>query len=92
MTRFFPVWRKATWALLIFTVWMVVMWATTGSVAPIVMWFIGLAVVLGLWLIRGTQLNTPIYGPAGQQWIVSAATAERRVRSGWSYEPQVIRP
>jgi hypothetical protein len=92
MTRFFPVWRKATWALLIFTVWMIVMWATTASVAPIVLWFIALSVVIALWLIRGTQLNVPIYGPAGQEWIVSAATAERRVRSGWSYQPQVIRP
>jgi hypothetical protein len=70
----------------------IVMWVATASVAPIVLWFIGLAVVLGLWLIRGTQLNVPIYGPAGQRWIVSAATAERRVRSGWSYQPQVTRP
>jgi hypothetical protein len=92
MARFFPAWRKATWALLIFTVWMIVMWATTGSVAPIVMWFIGLLVVVILWFLTSNKLNVPIYGPAGQQWIVSAATAERRVRSGWSYQPQATRP
>jgi hypothetical protein len=92
MTRFLPHWRTATWALLIFTAWMILMWATTASAAPIVMWFIGLFVVLGLWLVSGTKLNTRIYGPAGQEWIVSAATAERRVRSGWSYQPAASRP
>jgi hypothetical protein len=71
---------------------MILMWATTGSIAPLVMWFAGLAVVVVLWLASRPRQNVHIFGPNGQEWIVSAVTAERRVRNGWSYQPQNPRP
>jgi hypothetical protein len=76
---------------LIFTAWMILIWATTASVAPIVLWFIGLFVVLLLPLMSRSKLNVRINGPGGREWTVSAATAERRVRVGWSYAPQAER-
>ena len=88
--RFLP--RGSTWALLILTVWMIVMWATTGSIAPMVLWSVGLFVVVLLRLISRPKQNVRIYGPNGREWVVSAATAERRVRDGWSYQPQASRP
>ena len=48
MTRFLPQVSTTFWAVLIGTAWMVIMWATTRSFAPIVLWFIGLFVVIGL--------------------------------------------
>ncbi len=57
MTRLLPQWRKATWALLIFTAWMILISTTTPSVAPIVLWFIGLFVVVLLWLISRSKLD-----------------------------------
>jgi hypothetical protein len=67
---------------------MIIMWATTGSIAPIVLWFIGLSVVVLLWLLNGPKQNVLIYGPGGKKWTVTAALAERRVGRGWTYEPQ----
>jgi hypothetical protein len=81
----------ATWALLIFTAWMIIMWTTTGSLVPMILWFIGLAAVIVLWLASRPRQNVHIFGPNGQEWIVTAVTAERRVRSGWSYQPQAPR-
>jgi hypothetical protein len=92
MTRFLPHWLTATWALLIFTAGMIIMWATTGSIAPMVLWLIGMFVVVVLWFMNRPKLNVRIYGPSGKEWTVSAATAERRVAHGWSYEPQASRP
>lgn len=57
MTRFLPHLRKGTWALLIFTAWMILISATTPSVAPIILWFIGLFVVILLWLVRRSNPN-----------------------------------
>jgi hypothetical protein len=92
MTRFLPQGRTAFWALLIFTAWMIILWATTVSIAPIVMWFIGMVVVILLSLMSGSKHNVRIYGPSGKEWLVSAATAERRVKKGWSYQPLAPRP
>jgi hypothetical protein len=92
MDRFLPHWRTATWAVLIFTAWMIIMWATTASIAPLVLWFIGLFVVVVLRLMSRPSQNVPIYGPNGKEWVVTAAMAERRVKTGWSYEPQATRP
>jgi hypothetical protein len=92
MNRFLPKWRTATWALLIFTAWMIIIWATTASMAPIVLWFIGLLVVVALRLMSRPKQNVRIYGPNGREWLVSAMTAERRVRNGWTYQPQAARP
>jgi hypothetical protein len=91
MTRFLPHWRKATWALLIFTVlagvWILANIGRGDGVAPIVLSLIGVAVLGPIWFLGRSNLNTAIVGPQGQRWIVSAKTAERRSRSGWSYAP-----
>jgi hypothetical protein len=92
VTRFLPQLSTTSWALLIVTAWMVILWATTASLAPIVMWFIGLFVVVLLRLMSTQKQNVHIYGPNGKDWIVSALAAERRVRNGWSYEPQAPQP
>jgi len=92
MDRYLPHWRTATWAVLIATAWMVITWATTGSIVPMVLWLIGVSIVLLLWVLKRPKQNVRIYGPSGQEWLVKAATARRRVRSGWSYEPQATRP
>ena len=90
--RFLPQGSTAIWALLIFTAWMIIMWATTASIAPIVLWFIGLFVVIVLRFMSRPKQNVRIYGPNGTEWVVSAVTAERRVRHGWSYQPEPSRP
>ena len=90
MTRYLPHLPTASWALLIFTAWMIIMWATTASIAPIVLWFIGLCVLLLLRLMNRPKQNVRIYGPGGKKWTVTAALAERRVGQGWSYEPQAL--
>jgi len=90
--RYLPRWLTATWTLLIFTIGMIIVWAVTGSLAPVVLWSVALATLAVLWIVNRPRQNIRIYGPNGQEWMVSAATAERRVRSGWSYEPQASRP
>jgi hypothetical protein len=92
MTRFLPRWRVATWALLLLTAWMIILWVTTASFAPMVLWFIGLVGVVALRLLSRPRQNVRIYGPNGREWLVSARIAERRVRNGWSYQPQAPRP
>lgn len=92
MTRFVPHWRKATWALLIFTalaaIGLLINVGTGGGIAPLIVFYFLGVIVLGLiWLLSRSNLTTAIVGPQGQRWIVSARTAERRNRSGWSYAP-----
>ena len=41
----------------IFTAWMILISATTPSVAPIILWFIGLFVVILLWLVSRFNPN-----------------------------------
>ena len=93
MTRLLPRLSKAFWTLLIITAWMIILWATTASIAPIVLWFGGMFVAILLWLMSRPKQTVRIYGPSGKEWVVSAATAERRVKKGWSsYEPLAPRP
>jgi hypothetical protein len=91
MIRFLPHWRKATWALGMFTALasaLILSSIGTGaSIVPIVFSIIG-GTVLGLiWLTSRSRFTTMIFGPQGQQWMVSAKTAESRIRAGWSYSP-----
>ena len=82
----------ASWGLPIFTVATIILWATTGSIVPFIVWLIAIALVAVLWLASRPRQNVHIFGPNGQEWIVTAITAERRVRSGWSYQPLAPRP
>lgn len=59
MIRFLPHLPRVSWALLIITAWMVFLWATTASLAPIVLWFMGLLVVVLLRL--GSTLKQTVH-------------------------------
>jgi len=94
MTRFLPHWRKATWALAIFTALMG-SWAGTaigGGIAITfiaILWFVGF-IVLGLvWLMSRPEEYVVIRGPNGQQVTLSEKDARRRIAKevGWSYQP-----
>jgi hypothetical protein len=87
MTRFLPHWRKATWAIAIFTGLMGAWLVSSFTPAPIVFWCAGMVLLGTVWLSSRNGLNVLIYGPGGKEWTVTPAHAERRVRQGWSYEP-----
>lgn len=96
MTRYLPRWRKATWALAIFTALMgawIVSGVSSTSARPgllvVIVWFIG-CIALGIvWLMSRSKNNVLIHGPQGQQWSVSQREATRRLHQGWSYQPRV---
>jgi hypothetical protein len=95
MTRFAPHWRKATWALAILAALLGAQLVSTvaGSTlsVPSALWFSGFLVLGIVWFASRSNvnaLNTQIFGPNGQEWIVSRKTAERRIKSGWTSAPQ----
>lgn len=99
MTRFLPDWRKATWALAIFSALMGI-WVVTAIPAGIavgggiaitfivLLWFVGFIVLGFAWLMSRSQVMVVILGPNGQQVTVSEKEAKRRVSTevGWSYQ------
>ena len=95
MTRFLPHWRKATWALAIFTalmgVWIVTGTAIGGGIGVtfiVILWFIGFVVLGVVWLMSQPKNNVLIHGPYGQQMTVPEKEAERRIATGWTYQPK----
>jgi hypothetical protein len=61
------------WAVLIFSGWMVAMWATTSSVVPIVLWFAGLVVVAVLRLMTTVKRDAhPVSDAAWVSWRAPA--------------------
>jgi hypothetical protein len=86
-----PKWRKATWSLVIWSAlflgWVIAGMAANIAVAgQIVTWFVGSALLGLVWFMSRSRFNTQIFGPHGQQRIVTAKNAKRRVeRRGWSY-------
>ena len=88
-----PMWRKATWALVIWN-FLIFGWVITGLAdtitftGQIVTWFVGSALLVLVWLMSRSRFNTQIFGPHGQQRTVTAKNAKGRVeRRGWSYTP-----
>lgn len=51
-------------------------------------WFIGFIILSIIWFMSRPKNNVVIYGPQGQQMTVSEKEANKRVKSGWSYQPQ----
>jgi hypothetical protein len=89
-----PKWRKATWSMVIWS-GLILAWVLTGTAATIsvigqiVVWFIGSALLVVVWLMSRSRFNTQIFGPQGQQRTVTAKSAKGRVeRGGWSYTPR----
>lgn len=111
-----PHWRKATWAIVIWTVLMA-LWVVTGvgSVSNncagqagdqlaacqagtaigggiavtflIMLWFIGFVVLALIWFMSRAKENVAVFGPAGQQVMVSEKEAKKRVeKQGWTYQ------
>jgi hypothetical protein len=89
-----PRWRKATWALVIWTL-LIGAWVVTGIADPInmtgriVTWLVGVILLALVWLMNRSRFNTQIFGPHGEQRTVTAKSAKGRVeRGGWSYTPR----
>lgn len=88
-----PKWRKATWSLVIWSA-LILAWVLTGAAGnvtvtgQIVTWLVGSTLLVLVWLMSRSRFNTEIFGPHGQQRIVTAKNAKGRVeRRGWSYTP-----
>jgi hypothetical protein len=50
-------------------------------------WFIGFIILGLIWLMSRPKENVIVYGPEGQQVTVTEKEAQRRVSSGWTYQP-----
>jgi Na+-transporting methylmalonyl-CoA/oxaloacetate decarboxylase gamma subunit len=90
-----PTWRKATWTLAIWNL-LIFAWVVTGIAANItvtgqaVVWLIGSALLVLVWLMSRSRFTTQVFGPQGQQSTVTAKDAKRRVEyRGWSYTARV---
>jgi hypothetical protein len=107
-----PRWRKATWALVIWTgliaLWLVAGLSAVGNTPAgteaeqagraigagigvtliLFIWFIGFIVLGLIWLMSRPKDNVVVYGPQGQQMMLSEKEARRRVdQDGWTYRP-----
>jgi hypothetical protein len=64
--------------------------ATVGTGLAIgmlfMLWFIGFVVGAIVWFATRPRNDTVVYGPEGQQAIVSEKEARRRVADGWTYQ------
>ena len=49
--------------------------------------FIGFVIFGIIWLMSRPKENVIVYGPEGQQVTVTEKEAQRRVASGWTYQP-----
>lgn len=61
--------------------------AGIGTTFIFMIWFIGFVVLAIIWFMTRPKANVTVYGPAGQQVMVSEKEARRRVaRQGWHYQ------
>jgi hypothetical protein len=52
-------------------------------------WLLGFMILAVIWFMTRPHPNVTVYGPAGQQVMVSEKEARRRVeKQGWSYQPR----
>jgi len=93
-----PKWRKATWTLVIWNL-LIFGWVVTGIAANIsaigqfIVWLVGSALLVLVWLMSRSRYTTLVYGPQGQQRTVTAKDARRRVDvRGWSYTANATDP
>jgi hypothetical protein len=50
-------------------------------------WFVGFVVLAIVWFMSRPKDNVTVFGPAGQQVVVSEQEAKNRVeRQGWTYQ------
>jgi hypothetical protein len=53
------------------------------------LWFIGFIVLSLIWFMTRPRGQVTVYGPNGQQVLLSESDARRRVeKGGWTYQPQ----
>jgi hypothetical protein len=85
-----PHWRKATWAVVIWAV----LFAVSVGVSEVLgdstlgesVGYAGWPFLL-VWFVSRPKSNTLVFGPQGQQVMVSEREAKRRVeKEGWSYQ------
>ncbi|HEX5013886.1 MAG TPA: hypothetical protein VFV72_06955 [Candidatus Limnocylindrales bacterium] len=59
-----------------------------GLAILFVLWLVVFLPMAIIWSISRPRENVTVFGPAGQQVMVSEAEAKRRVeQQGWSYQP-----
>ena len=64
--------------------------AGIGLTLIFLLWFIGFIVLAIVWFMTRPKNNVTVYGPQGQQVVVSEAEARKRVeKQGWTYERSV---
>jgi hypothetical protein len=52
------------------------------------LWFVGFVPLAIVWLATRPKANVSVFGPAGQQVLLSEAEATKRVeQQGWTYQP-----
>jgi hypothetical protein len=52
-----------------------------------VIWFVGFLVLGLIWLMSRPKETVVVYGPQGQQVMVTEKEAQQRVSAGWTYQP-----
>jgi hypothetical protein len=60
--------------------------ATLGVTFLIVLWLLVLAPLALVWFGTRPKENVTVYGPDGQQVMVSEKEARKRVEQGWTYQ------
>jgi hypothetical protein len=108
--------RKATWAVLVWTVFMAVgilaaalniggdcvgltgsdlsacqadAWIRggIGLTLLLLLWFVGFVPLAIVWFVSRPRENVTVFGPAGQQVMLSEGEAKKRVEQpGWAYQ------
>lgn len=62
--------------------------AGIGTTFLFIIWFLGFVILSIIWFMSRPKTNVTVYGPAGQQVMVSEKDARRRVeKQGWTYQP-----
>ena len=60
---------------------------TLGFGLIFTLWFVGFIVLSVVWFMTRPKSNVTVFGPEGQQVLVSESEAKKRVGQGWSYTP-----
>ena len=58
-----------------------------GVTMLFMLWFIGFIILALIWFMSRPKNNVAVFGPQGQQVMVSESEAKKRVeKQGWTYE------
>jgi hypothetical protein len=57
-----------------------------GVTIILFIWFFGFIIASIIWFMSRPKNNVLVYGPGGQQVMVSEKEAEKRIAKGWTYK------